>query len=154
KLESKTPFDAQHALTRIVLWCVVRADDRVLFGDVEFDATPDAAIRAGGVDTFDGIRSNLLWKDGARWTGGETRAARRTDRLAQRLVLERADLHRLAAAQQRDGADVLHLVAGRHAARAEDALLHVEHKERVAGIGGPDVPRLHRVGQRKDAAAD
>jgi len=50
------------------------------------------------------------------------------------LVLERADLHGRAAAQQCDGADVLDLVAGGHTARAQDALLHIDHEEGIAVV--------------------
>src|SRR5206468_2469967 len=101
-LEAEAALDAQHALGGAVARLVVRACDETLIGDVELDAAADAAVRTRCIDPLNGLRSHFLGIDRARRTGGETRAARGADRFAQRLVLERADLHGRAATEQRN----------------------------------------------------
>src|SRR5712692_6114271 len=151
-LEAEAALDAQQALARVVFWRVVGANQPIVLGHVKLDAAADAAVRAGSVDLIDRLRPNFLGKDRACRTGRETRAARGADRLAQGLILEGPDFHRSPAAEQRDGADVLHVVACADAARAQNALLHVQDEERIARVDR--YHGLHGVGQREHAPTD
>src|SRR5207244_11534259 len=93
-----------------------------------------AAVGAGGRDGAGDLARRLLRPQRARRTRGHALAARRAHRGGHRPVAEDADLGRVAATEERDGPDLLDLVARDGAAAAEDAGVAVEHEERLARV--------------------
>src|SRR6185312_13987006 len=88
------------------------------------EAAADAAIGAGRGDGTLRLTEpvhGLLHQGGGR-TGFHTRTAGDAFGLEERLILTRRDLRREAAPLNRQREGALHLVAGTHAARADDAL--------------------------------
>src|SRR5690606_23613590 len=66
--------------------------------------------------------------------GLHARAARDAFGIEERLILARGDLRLEAAAVDRQRERALHLLAGPHAARADDALRRIEREIRVARV--------------------
>ena len=127
---------AQRAQARAVGGSVVGHDRESTIGaDVHADPAAHATIGARGLDAPVDRRRRLLRPERARRTRRHALAARRADRRRHGAIAEHADLHRVAAPEHRDRADLLDVVAGDRAAAAEDARLAVQDEERLGVVG-------------------
>ena len=102
--------------------------------DIDHEAAADAAVGAGRLHAAGDRRRRLLRRERPRRARRHALAARGADRRGQQVVAEDADLRRVTAPEERDGADLLNLVARDRAASAEDARLPVEHEERLRRV--------------------
>src|SRR2546426_9752092 len=107
---------------------------RLARDDIDHEAAADAAVGAGRLHAARDPRRRVLRGERPRRTRRHALAARGTHRGGQRAVAEDADLGRVTAAEERDRADLLDLVARDRAAPAEDARLAVEHEERLGRV--------------------
>src|SRR5882724_1702212 len=110
----------------------------------QHDAAAHAAVGAGGRDGAGDLARRVLGPQRARRARGDALAARRAHRRGHGPVAEDADLGGVAPPEERDGADLLNVVAGDGAAPAEDAGVAVEDEERLARVLVVDVQRRPR----------
>ncbi len=132
---AEAAFHAEHALARRVRRLVEHADDPVARVDLQCDAASDAAIRTRARDLpRDGRGRRRLRQNRPGRTHRHALPARRADRVGDRLVRKRRDSRVAPAARDRDRADVLHVLAGVHAAPAEDTRAQICIEEGAAGV--------------------
>ena len=155
---SEPALDAEHSFAGTVIRVVLHGHYLVVGADLYLDAAAYAAIGAGGGDALPDIcgRLSLIlptkdrqWVrvfcdrlgdrgfglNGARGAYGEALPAGGADGLDQGLVHKGADAAALSGAQEIYGADELVLLlAGVDAAGTEDAGLHADAEDRVAGV--------------------
>ena len=126
---------AEHAEARGVPGRIVgHQREAAVVAHLQLDPAAHAAVGAGGRDRPGDLARRFLGPQRARRARGHALAARRAHRRGHRPVAEDADLGGVAAAQERDGPDLLDVVARDGAAAAEDAGVAVEDEERLARV--------------------
>ena len=130
--DREAALDAGMAVVRVAILVRHHADD--LFA-LHFSAerTADAAVGAGGGDAVLGLAfgdQRFLAERGGR-AGGNAGAAGHAFRGHEVIVLARADFRVEAASLDRQRQRALLLVAGAHAARADDALARIKREIRI-----------------------
>src|SRR5439155_830874 len=126
---------AEHAEARAVPGRIVgHQREAAVVAHLQLDPAAHAAVGAGGRDRPGDLARRFLGRRHARRGRGHALAARRAHRRGHRPVAEDADLGGVAAAQKRDGPDLLDVVARDGAAAAEDAGVAVEDEERLARV--------------------
>src|SRR6185312_5411310 len=106
--------------------------------DLGLEAAAHAAVGAGRGDGALRLTEadHRLLHQGRGWTGLDARPAGDALGLEERLVLAGGNLGGQAAALDGEREGPLHLIAGAHAARANNALLGVEGEVRIALVAG------------------
>ena len=133
--EAKASLDAQHAKAGLVVRVIQHGYDAVVLVHLRQHSAADAAVGTGGGNRLCYFRKGRLHLYGAGGADRQALAACGADRLHQRQVHEGADLALGSRSQHIDGADELVAVlAGLHAALAEDAAVHGDVEHRTAGV--------------------
>ena len=147
---AKPPFDAQHPKAGLIFGVVKHPDDAVVVVHLRLDSAAHAAVRASCADRLGDAQRRAFDFNRARGTDRKALPAGGTDRLDEVSVRECSDPALRPCSQHIDCADELMPVLARlHAALAEDAALHSDVEDRIAGVHRFALPA--RPARRSDA---
>ena len=145
-------LDAQPALRPGLVAALGERDGAAVPVDVVGDRAADAAVGADAVDGVElGARPDRhvvdrLVGEGAGGAGGHALPAGDAGRRAHRVVQVEGDPGGVALAAAADHVVALQVVAGPHAAVAEDAGVVVDRDDRVGHVGAPAGPARQLAG--------